>query len=171
MTQIRSSTGIECFVKVEVMVNGKQFADPIFMRRYREIAPDFPHHVIASCKNESGEWVPTAYIHFTGAGDILLGGGACVDDRVLRQLGKPARKAIKEVGGLYFHSLQWAIGYFAMDYSAIFGYCGDVLAERIDLMAGFAKTNHVHLLVYFTREMPESDKQHLIEKASKFIPF
>lgn len=159
------------YLRVAVVEDAKPFADPIFQRRYRQAAPDFPHHVVAFCRTTDDQWLPAAYIHFTDCGDHLLGGGACVDDRILRRLSPAGRKAIAAAGGLYFNALLWSVRHFSPDYPAIFGYCGDRLAERIDLAAGFVHTPHRHLLVYFTRPMAEQEKQRLIETARQVGPF
>ncbi len=111
------------------------------------------------------------YIHFTAMGDLLLGGGACVDDRVLRRLDPAARSAIRQVGGLYRYTLAWSIRHFSRRCLAIFGYCGDALAERTDLAVGFKRTAHAHLLVYFTRELEITERDRLIAEAHAVGPF
>lgn len=162
---------INDYVRVEIVSDGQRLAESMFQHRYRQSAPDFPHHVVVFCLTQSGHWLPTAYMHATDAGDFLLGGGACVDDRVLRSLSKEARRTIAAAGGLYLYALRWAMEYFSPRYRAIFGYCGDHLAERIDLSAGFIRTPHQHLLVYFTGPLPDSEKNRLIEAAHLVGPF
>jgi hypothetical protein len=159
------------YVRIEVIPDGQHLVESMFRHRYRQAAPDFPHHVVAFCRSISGQWLPAAYMHATDSGDFLLGGGACVDDRVLRELSTESRKAIAQAGGLYLHSLRWAMAYFSPHYAAIFGYCGDRLAERIDLSAGFIHTVYPNLLVYFTRELTDAEKNRLIEDANKIGPF
>lgn len=170
MSAVRVTTMDSHIVMREVDV-AKALADPIFMRRYRTQAPDFPYHVLAFHRAAGGIETPVCYIHFTAMGDILLGGGACVDDRVLRRLDPAARSAIREAGGLYRHALAWSIAHFSQRYLAIFGYCGDALAERTDLALGFKRTAHPHLLVYFTREIEISERERLIAKAHAVGPF
>ena len=162
---------IQKYVRVEIVSDGERLAESMFQHRYRQSAPNFPHHVLVFCLASSGEWLPTAYMHATDAGDFLLGGGACVDDRVLRRLGKDTRHAITAAGGLYLHALRWAMEYFSSRFPAIFGYCGDHLAERIDISAGFIRTRHEHLLVYFTRPLADDEKERLIEAAHRIGPF
>ena len=162
---------IEHWVKVEETDGGQPLAEPIFQRRYREPAPDFPHHVIAQCRTAQGAWRPACYIHFTAMDRVLLGGGACVDDRVLRQLPKPAREALHAVGGLYQHTLRWSLQHFGPRCDAIFGYCGDVLAERADLAVGFHKTAFPRLLAYFPAPLPEARREALVARANAASPF
>jgi hypothetical protein len=139
-------------------------ANALFQRRYRQDAPDFPHHVVAFWHND-GEEIPVCYIHFTEQGRALLGGGACVDDRAMRRMPAALRNGIRDAGGLYKYALGWSMRHFAPHCDAIFGYCGDALAERVDLALGFAKTGHRHLLVYWTRELALEKQQDLIARA------
>lgn len=162
---------LDAYLEVAVVDDGKRLADPIFQRRYRQDAPDFPYHVVGFYRPPGGPVQAACYIHFTALGDCLLGGGACVDDRVLRRMAAPAREALHRAGGLYRHCLAWSVRHFAPLYPAIFGYCGDVLAERADLAVGFERTAHPHLLVYFTRPLPAETRARLIAEAHTVGPF
>lgn len=164
-------TELERHVAVREVEDGKRLADPIFARRYRLAAPDFPHHVIAFHRSAGGDEVPACYIHFSELGDSLLGGGACVDDRVLRRMGTEARAAVRAAGGLYHLTLAWSVRHFASRCLAIFGFCGDALAERVDLSVGFVRTAHPKLLVYFTRDLEASEQARLIAEAHAIGPF
>jgi hypothetical protein len=171
MSEVLELSAIDRHIAVRVVEDGKVFADPIFLRRYRSVAPDFPHHVLAFHRAEDGSETPVCYIHFTVMGDCLLGGGACVDDRVLRRMDVAARAAIREAGGLYQHALAWSVRHFSDQYRAIFGYCGDALAERADLAVGFVRTAHPRLLAYFTRELETTERDRLIAEANAVGPF
>lgn len=159
------------FLRFEIVEDAHALVDPMFLRRYRQPAPDYPYHVVVFGRTATDEWQPVAYMHFIERGDFLLGGGACVDDRVLRRMSSESRKAIAAAGGLYSHSLRWALAYLSPRCSAIFGYCGNRLAERIDLAAGFLRTPYPHLLVFFTRPLAEQEQNRLIEAAHKIGPF
>lgn len=160
------------FVEMTEIDDGKALADPLFRRRYGTDAPDFPLHVFAFSKQPSGERGPVlCYIHFTVLEDVLLGGGACVDNRELRRLDASSRTAIREAGGLYAHALSWAVRHYSGRYKAIFGYCGDALAERIDLAVGFSKTEHRHLLVNFIADVDDAERARLVELAHAVGPF
>ena len=145
-------------------------AEPLFQRKYQRGVPDFPHHVVATYR-AGAESPLLCYIHFTDCGDILLGGGACVDDRVLRRMTLEQRDLIRDAGGIYQHALRWSVRHFAPRFAAIFGYCGDALAERIDRAVGFESTPHEHLLAYWTREVDARRRRQMIEKANSFAPF
>ena len=155
---------------IEEVDEGGRIADALFRLRYGTQAPDFPFHVIAFW-NDGGQRIPLCYIHFTAQGDALLGGGACVDNRSLRRLPEDLRDRIRAAGGLYKYCLAWSVQHFAPRFSAIFGYCGDVLAERTDLAVGFKKTEYPRLLVYFTRALDAAEQRQLIERANAVGPF
>jgi len=161
---------LEPQIVVEEVADGGHIANSIFRLRYRADAPEFPHHVIAFW-NEGAQRIPLCYIHFTAQGEALLGGGACVDNRALRRLPAELRNAIRRAGGLYKYSLAWSVQHFAPHFAAIFGYCGDALAERTDLAVGFKKTEHPRLLVYFTRALDASTRDELIAQANAVGPF
>jgi hypothetical protein len=146
-------------------------AAPLFQRKYGRGIPDFPHHVVATYQRPDAPPQLACYIHFTDCGDILLGGGACVDGRVLRRMSHSEREMTHFAGGIYQHALRWAVQRFAPRFAAIFGYCGDALAERIDRAVGFAPTIHPHLLVYFARDVDARRQRQMIEKANSFAPF
>lgn len=163
-------TALEPHIVVEEVADGKNIANALFRLRYRTDAPDFPYHVIAFW-NRGAQKIPLCYIHFTVQDEALLGGGACVDNRALRRLPLELRKAIRQAGGLYKYSLAWSVRHFAPHFVAIFGYCGDALAERTDLAVGFQKTEYPRLLAYFTRSLAESKQRELIERVNAVGPF
>ncbi len=142
----------------------------LFARRFGHPLPGCPHHVVARVRAD-GVSAPICYIHFTEHAGVLLGGGACIDDRLLRRLDAQVRRALKAGGGPYQASLRWAVAHFAPRFPAIFGYCGDVLAERADRAVGFEPTGHPHLLVYFTRPLDPSERERLVAIAQAVGPF
>ena len=157
-------------IAFRVEPEGHVLAAPIFRRRYRSEPPAFPHHVVAWYRGPEGE-EPACYIHFTDAGGMLLGGGACADDRVLRRMSAEARQAVRAAGGLYRAALAWSVRHFSPQFPAVFGYCGDALAERVDLAVGFKHTGHPHLLVYFTQDIDAEQQRELIARANAVGPF
>lgn len=162
---------IDDFISVQETEDVPEVAESLFQRKYQRGVPEFPHHVVASFRANEAEMVPVCYVHFTDCGDILLGGGACVDDRVLRRMTLEQRDAVRTAGGVYQHALQWSVRHFALRFAAIFGYCGDALAERIDRAVGFESTPHDHLLVYWTRDSDDRHRRQMIAKANSFAPF
>lgn len=165
-----TDTSLAQHIVVEEVEDGGRIANALFRSRYGQDAPDFPCHVIASWR-DGVDKIPLCYIHFTAQDELLLGGGACIDNRMLRRLPEAVRGAIREGGGLYRQSLAWSVRHFAPRFAAVFGYCGDVLAERTDLAVGFTKTRYPRLLVYWTRPLSESKQYALIEQAHAVGPF
>lgn len=162
---------IDSFIDIREIEDVPQAASMLFLRKYGRVIPGFPHHVVADYRAGNAGPIPVCYVHFTDCGDILLGGGACVDNRALRQMTEDQRSAVRAAGGLYRHALAWSVGYFAPRFAAIFGYCGDSLAERVDKAVGFVPTMHSHLLVYWTRDVDARRRGHMVEKANSFTPF
>ena len=146
-------------------------AEELFRRRFHDAPPPHPHHVVARHRAADGSLATACYVHFTPAGDMLLGGGACIDPRAIRSMSAEDRLALHAAGGLYHATLAWAVRHFAPRYDAIFGYCGDPLAERVDLAVGFAKTEHPHLLVLWTRDIDAVRRADLIARAHAVGPF
>jgi hypothetical protein len=162
---------LAAFFQVREVADGRAVAGELFRYRYREQAPDFPHHVVGFWRDPDGVEHPACYIHFTALGEVLLGGGACTDPRLLRRLPPDQRGALRAAGGVYQHCLAQAVQLFAPRYPAIFGYCGDALAERVDRAVGFQPTGHRHLLVYFTRPLPPGERARLVALAHAVGPF
>ena len=161
----------ESTLTIREAADGAQRAQALFRRRFGQAPPDFPHHVLAFHRGGDGSEVAVCYVHFTAMGEILLGGGACVDNRAMRDMAPATRAAIRDAGGLYRMTLDWSVRHFAPTYAAIFGYCGDALAERVDLAAGFRRTPHAHLLVHWTRELPGAEQARLLAQAHAIGPF
>jgi hypothetical protein len=158
-------------ITVREVTDGAGIVRALFRHRYGVDPPAIPHHVIAFHRLPGASEVPVGYVHFTALGDLLLGGGACVDDRAMRRMDAETRTSIRMGGGLYRMTLDWAVRHFAPTYAAIFGYCGDALAERIDLAAGFEPTGHAHLLVHWTHDVARADRERLICRAHAIGPF
>lgn len=160
------------FIDVTECEDAPQAAQTLFRRKYGRDLPEFPHHVVANYRStQAGEATPVCYVHFTDCGDILLGGGACVDNRQLRRMDARQRDAIRTAGGIYQYTLRWSVAHFAPRFAAVFGYCGDALAERIDRAVGFESTTHDHLLVFWTRNVDARRQRQMIAKAQAFAPF
>lgn len=145
--------------------------DALFRRRYGATGPHFPHHVAAWHVDGEGRRQLACYIHFSARGELLLGGGACVDLRVMRRMPAATRDAIRAAGGLYQMSLAWSLEHFRGQFKAVFGYCGDALAERVDRAVGFADTGHRHLLVYWLDDCDQATRQRLVAVAHAEGPF
>ena len=162
---------LDQFIRLEETHDVPQSARALFLRKYKHAIPEFPHHVVAYYRGRDGTEAPVCYMHATDCGDILLGGGACADDRVLRRMAADERNALRNAGGIYQFALTWAVNHFSRQFAGIFAYCGDALAERIDRAAGFESTIHDRLLVYWTRDVNVVRRNQMVEKAQAFTPF
>ena len=162
---------LDAVLEIIEVDDGKPLADPLFRHRYGTDAPDFPLHVLAFARDDGRRGALLCYIHFTAQGDLLLGGGACVDNRAVRRLPRESRDVIRDAGGLYRSALAWSVRHLSPRYKAIFGYCGDALAERVDLDVGFRKTHHEHLLVHFSENISAEERERLIAQAHAVGPF
>ena len=171
MPSAKPDVGCLDWLDIREVPDGRRYAEPMFQRCYRQAAPDLPLHVLAFSLPSDADPIPVCYIHFSDAGEYLLGGGACVDSRALRRILPAHRAALRAMGGLYAVTLQWSLRNFGSRYRAIFGYCGDVLAERIDLAAGFERTMHPHLLIYSALPLFASERADLIAQAHAAGPF
>lgn len=170
-THQRMLQDIDARFPVEEVEDGHLLAAGLFRRRYRLEIPTFPTHVIGFWVDGAGHRHPACYIHWSRDGDILLGGGACSDDRLLRRLPAADRQALRAVGGIYRHTLARSLRLLGGGCSALFGYSGDTLAIRETCAAGFEPTGHPHLLVHFPRPLPEPARRALVEQAHALGPF
>lgn len=141
-------------------------AASLFARTFGHPPPPEPHHIVAWLRTPEGMDLLVCYVHFYPFGRSLLGGGACVDSRVLRRLDADARNQLRDRGGVYRLTLEFAIEHFAPDYAAIFGYCGDRAAEVVDRAAGFVSTEHEFLIVRWLRDLDKETQDELITRAN-----
>mgnify|MGYP001098152661 CR=1 FL=1 len=162
---------VDDFISIMEVDDGPRHAQAIFDRRYRLQVPEFPNHIVAFYRRDDGSLVPVCYVHFTDCGDIMLCGGACTDDRVLRQMSTAQRDRLREVGGVFRLTLNWCTRRYASRCLAMFGYSGDALAHREGVAAGWVPLEDHRLLAFWCRELDERKRHELIAKAQSFIPF
>jgi hypothetical protein len=111
------------------------------------------------------------YTNFLRWNSVALGGGAITDSRSLRRLRAADRHSIAEHGGVYFQLLRFAVDALRDTCEGLFGYCGNPLAEAIDLRVGFAKTDHTHLLALFPDSTGSQRQKELIDSVAALGPF
>ena len=152
--------------------DGAFFVGDLFRRKFGDVPPDVPHHIVSFYRDPEGRLFPASYVHFRPFGDTYLVGGASTDGRVIARMSEEERSAVKECGGLYLHALRYAFDRFADRCQAYFGYCGDARALEVDLAAGFVETEHPHLLAYFHKPLEDYRlKRTLIAKIHSIGPF
>jgi len=165
------SSAVDRFIQVSEVDDAVEIAQPLFDRRYRLPVPEFPHHVAAMYTGADGTRALACYIHFTDCGDLILCGGACTDNRVLRRMSETERDALREVGGIFQHTLAWSQRHFGARFAAVFGYTGDTLTKRVIDTLGWVPTPHPHLVVYWMQPVDERKRRQMIAKAHSFGAF
>ncbi len=155
--------------------DAERHAGDLFRHSFRSPPPDFPRHYVALYRPgaDGGVELPeitVGYVHFTPYQGLYLGGGMCMDNRVVRRMPVERRVALKQAGGIAEQMLRYVFQDLS-DGRAIFGYVGDTRAERIDLRVGFSHTGHEHLIVHWPRELPEDEKRRIVDHVATLGPF
>ena len=75
------------------------FAADLFQQSFGDSVPDFPKHFVLILSDQ-GLTLTLGYVHFTKKEQIYLGGGMCVNSRVLRQVPKSIRQQLSSQGGV-----------------------------------------------------------------------
>jgi hypothetical protein len=140
----------------------------LFRRLFNAPAPDTPRHFVAHYGPSFD--IVAGYVHFTPFDDVYLGGGMGLDARLYRQMSKEHRQRISDAGGIIEVLLRASFIELA-DKDAVFGYCGDTKAMRVDLRAGFVPTEYPHLIVFWPRTLTRDRQAELIGKAHAVGPF
>lgn len=148
-----------------------RFGAGIFGRKFGADPPVEPHHIVTFHRDAEGIVWPVTYIHLRAWHGVMLVGGACTDGNVLRRMGAEERAAVDRAGGVYLHSLRWAVARFASRCEAFFGYCGDPRAMAVDLAAGFEATMHPRLIVRWHRPLAAARRAELVEAVHGLGPF
>lgn len=143
----------------------------LFMRKFRVAIPAFPRHLVALVSGADGLAAAACYTHVTDCGDLILGGGACTDDRVLRRLPAEQRHRLRAFGGIYRCLILHALEILRQDFPALFVYCGDGLSERVLRSAGFLPVGPEGLMVNWMQGVEPRRERQLVAKAASFIPF
>lgn len=140
------------------------FAADLFKQSFGDPIPNFPKHFVLLLSEQS-QTLTLGYVHFTHKDRIYLGGGMCVNTRVLRQVPKNIRKHLSERGGVAFVMLSESVKLLT-DCDAVFGHVGHQGAYKIDLAVGFEQTEHPHLIVYWqNKNLNPNEKTALIGAA------
>ncbi|MEO8012323.1 MAG: hypothetical protein ABI650_11810 [Dokdonella sp.] len=162
---------LDDFIVITEVDRGPAFAEPVFQRKYKAPAPEFPHHVVAFWKRDDGAFVPASYVHFTDCGDIFLAGGACTDGEVLRAMPEHQRTLVRDYGALMLATLRYGFERWGPRCEAIFTCCGDPRALETTPKVGFVATGVDFLLVHWMRVQTLQRRTELIAKARSFMPF
>lgn len=158
-------------IHVTEVADGELAAGELFRRKFDDSMPDVPHHIVALYRKAPQVLVTVSYVHFRPFGDIALVGGACTDGRAFAHMSEAERTRITPENSAYLQALRYGFSRFGDRYDAFFGYCSDPRAEAVDLQAGFVKTGHPNLLVYWPRPLHPVLERALLAKAAAIGPF
>lgn len=157
-------------LRVIEVADAEPLAGDLFRRLFHFPPPDYPRHFVAMYEPHAGEALTLGYIHFTRQGKVYLCGGMAFDERLYRRLPAADRQALRALGGVA-HLMHERTRPSLADAEAIFGYVGDVKAERVDLRSGFVHTGHKHLIVTWLRDLPPGRQEALVEEIRAIGPF
>ncbi len=140
-------------------------AAALFTKSFNADIPQFPHHMVVRYLGGNDVAPPiVGYVHFTATKEAYLCGGMCIDATAYKRMDATHRKRIGEAGGITEIMLR-ACFHDLTDKPAIFGYCGDVRAMKVDLRAGFEPTQHPYLIVHWKHALSDSRKAALVADA------
>jgi len=103
-------------------------------------------------------------------GEVYLEGGMCVRKSFYRRLPKDQFRECNEAGGVAQLMMEHAARELT-DCKAWFGFCGDAKAMAVDLRVGYVPTRHQHLIVKWFRDLPEAEREALVDSVAAIGPF
>jgi len=154
--------------------DGTEVAGDLFRRSFGHEIPAYRRHfvLVYSPPSEEDDTGPkvVAYVHQNPFEDLYLTGGMCVDAAAYRRMPRWLFEQVRDEGGLATIVTRES---FAMlgDSAAAFGHVGEPRARQADLRTGFVDTGVEHLMVYWRKDLPDDEKQRLIEKVAAIGPF
>ena len=162
------------YVRTFEIDDPSRLGGPLFRARFGADPPDVPRHFVTAYFSPPDARVRdatvVAYVHHRAYEEVYLGGGMCVDERIYRRMPKWLFEAVRAEGGLATIVTRTAISMLD-DSPACFGHVGESRARQADLRTGFVDTGRPHLMVFWRRELPEEEKQRLIDKVEAVGPF
>ena len=103
-------------------------------------------------------------------GEVYLEGGMCVRKSFYRRLPKEEFRECNAAGGVAQLVMEKAARELT-DCKAWFGYCGDAKAMAVDLRVGYVPTRHKHLIVKWFQDLPQAEREALIDSIARIGPF
>lgn len=119
--------------------------------------PDGRHETVGFCN-----WIRH--------GEVYLEGGMCVRKSFYRRLPRVHFRECQARGGVAQMMMEKAATDLT-DCVAWFGYCGDAKALAVDLRVGYRPTRHRHVIVKWFRELPEPEREALVDQIAAIGPF
>lgn len=158
---------LEEFVTITEVADASRLAEPLVRRKYRMDVPDQGHQILALLRGEGRCWIPAFFVNYLPHREAMLIGGACTDGEVLRQLSEERQRAIHDAGGLMLQTVRYAEARFADVSVGTFGYCGDARSWSILEQCGYRRLDHPYLIVRWNRDLPDDERQTLVESVRK----
>ena len=94
----------------------------------------------------------------------------CVRKTFYRRLPRDQFRECNAAGGVAQLMMEQAARELT-DCAAWFGYCGDAKALAVDLRVGYVPTRHKHLIVKWFRDLPQGEREALIDSIAKIGAF
>lgn len=132
--------------------------------------PENWRQYVARYRWPDGREETVGFCNWIKHGEVYLEGGMCVSKNFYRRLPKEHFDACRARGGIAQMMMETAARSLT-DCSAWFGYCGDAKAMAVDLRAGYVPTRHAHLIVKWFRELPEREREALVDSIAAIGPF
>lgn len=165
-----TAASIEDILRIEEVSDAEFFVGDLFRRRFHCDPPSYPRSFVAFYQPMRGRLEAVGFVHYLIHDDSYLCGGLVIDERRYRQMPAEHRKVIKAAGGIAEKLLRATFARLT-DAPAIWGYVGDALAEKVDLRAGFRHTTHPHIMVYWSKELTDEEKERRLAKVVTLGPF
>lgn len=159
------------FVTVSECMDPTDEVDALMRRLLNVGAPAFPLHFLTHVTLADGSRPLACYIHATDCGDLVLTGGACTDNRLLRRLPPEQRELLRQVGGIYRYTIMHMQVALRDRFAALFACCGNKAAERIMLDTDAVRAGPDELFVCWLHEVGEKQREQMKAKACSFMPF
>lgn len=165
-----AASSIDDIVRVEEVTDAEFFVGDLFRRRFRADPPSYPRSFVAFYRPTRSTLEAVGYVHYLAFEDSFLCGGLVIDERRYRQMPLNHRKVIKAGGGIAEKMLRETFARLR-DSPAIWGYVGDVLAEKVDLRVGFRHTEDRHIMVCWNKELSPEEKAQRLARVAALGPF
>jgi hypothetical protein len=149
-------------------------AGDLFRRCFGQEVPDYPRHFVLVHSPEPGSGDPptvVAYVHQTCRESYALCGGMCVDERAYRRMPRWLFQAVREEGGLATIVTRDSVEMLGEECVAVFGHVGEPRARAADLRTGFVDTGRNPLMVIWRKDLPDSDRELLVDRVEALGPF
>ena len=132
--------------------------------------PENWHQYVALYRWPDGREETVGFCNWIRHGEVYLEGGMCVRENVYRRMPREHFREVRGRGGIAQMMME-AAARELNDATAWFGHCGDAKALAVDLRAGYVTTRHPYLIVKWFRDVPEGERERLVDSIARIGPF